>query len=83
MQVAMSGIKRKIEDNDPDYEDILLSQNSKRNKVEEHNGKLVCYVTPVLHVVTYRTPVFPRLVGLYYICVFQPEKLQYGRLKPS
>lgn len=35
----MSGIKRKIEDNDPDYEDILLAQNSKRNKVEEHNGK--------------------------------------------
>lgn len=38
----MSGIKRKIEDNDPDYEDILLAQNSKRNKVEEHNGKPVC-----------------------------------------
>ncbi|XP_011614731.2 YEATS domain-containing protein 2 isoform X2 [Takifugu rubripes] len=35
----MSGIKRKIEDNDPDYEDILLAQNSKRNKVEEHNAR--------------------------------------------
>lgn len=41
-QATMSGIKRKIEDNDPDYEDILLAQNSKRNKVEEHNGKVVC-----------------------------------------
>lgn len=45
----MSGIKRKIEDNDPDYEDILLSQNSKRNKVEEHNGKLVCLWTLTIH----------------------------------
>uniref|UniRef100_H3DCV2 YEATS domain-containing protein 2 n=1 Tax=Tetraodon nigroviridis TaxID=99883 RepID=H3DCV2_TETNG len=35
----MSGIKRKIEDGDPDYEDILLAQNSKRNKVEEHNAR--------------------------------------------
>lgn len=38
----MSGIKRKIEDNDPDYEDILLAQNSKRNKAEERNGKSMC-----------------------------------------
>lgn len=35
----MSGVKRKIEDNDPDYEDISLVQESKRNKVVEHNGK--------------------------------------------
>ncbi|KAM3604504.1 uncharacterized protein V6R79_011968 [Siganus canaliculatus] len=35
----MSGIKRKIEDNDPDYEDISLVQNSKRNKAEEHNAR--------------------------------------------
>lgn len=40
LQAAMSGIKRKIEGNDPDYEDILLAQNSKRNKAAEHNGKL-------------------------------------------
>lgn len=39
VKATMSGIKRKIEDNDPDYEDILLAQNSKRNKVEEYNGK--------------------------------------------
>lgn len=32
----MSGIKRKIEDNDPDYEDVSLVQNSKRNKAAEH-----------------------------------------------
>lgn len=36
----MSGIKRKIEGNDPDYEDISLALNSKRNKAAEHNGKL-------------------------------------------
>uniref|UniRef100_UPI003AADC286 YEATS domain-containing protein 2 n=1 Tax=Centroberyx gerrardi TaxID=166262 RepID=UPI003AADC286 len=35
----MSGIKRKIEDNDPDYEDISLVQESKRNKVAEHNAR--------------------------------------------
>ncbi|KAM4605561.1 YEATS domain-containing protein 2 [Polymixia lowei] len=35
----MSGIKRKIEDNDPDYEDISLVQESKRNKVVEHNAR--------------------------------------------
>lgn len=39
-EAAMSGIKRKIEGNDPDYEDILLAQNSKRNKAAEHNGEL-------------------------------------------
>lgn len=37
----MSGIKRKIEGNDPDYDDISLFQNSKRNKAAEHNGKCV------------------------------------------
>lgn len=37
----MSGLKRKIEDNDPDYEDILLIQNSKRNKAAEHNGEFM------------------------------------------
>ncbi|XP_041848439.1 YEATS domain-containing protein 2 isoform X2 [Melanotaenia boesemani] len=35
----MSGIKRKIEDNDPDYDDISLVQNSKRNKTAEHNAR--------------------------------------------
>ncbi|XP_034558405.1 YEATS domain-containing protein 2 [Notolabrus celidotus] len=35
----MSGIKRKIEGSDPDYEDILLIQNSKRNKAAEHNAR--------------------------------------------
>ncbi|XP_029929559.1 YEATS domain-containing protein 2 isoform X2 [Myripristis murdjan] len=35
----MSGVKRKIEDNDPDYEDISLVQESKRNKVVEHNAR--------------------------------------------
>lgn len=35
----MSGIKRKIEGNDPDYEDISLVQNSKRNKAAEHSGE--------------------------------------------
>ena len=48
----MSGIKRKIEDNDPDYEDISLVQESKRNKVVEHNGKiqLLAELGLVLHV---------------------------------
>uniref|UniRef100_UPI0037E7BD57 YEATS domain-containing protein 2 n=1 Tax=Semicossyphus pulcher TaxID=241346 RepID=UPI0037E7BD57 len=35
----MSGIKRKIEGNDPDYEDVSLVQNSKRNKTAEHNAR--------------------------------------------
>uniref|UniRef100_A0A8C2X419 YEATS domain-containing protein 2 n=1 Tax=Cyclopterus lumpus TaxID=8103 RepID=A0A8C2X419_CYCLU len=35
----MSGIKRKIEGNDPDYDDISLFQNSKRNKAAEHNAR--------------------------------------------
>uniref|UniRef100_A0A8D2ZGV7 YEATS domain-containing protein 2 n=1 Tax=Scophthalmus maximus TaxID=52904 RepID=A0A8D2ZGV7_SCOMX len=35
----MSGVKRKIEGNDPDYEDISLVQNSKRNKAVEHNAR--------------------------------------------
>eukprot|EP00064_Thunnus_orientalis_P011505 superscaffoldBa00001665_g11536 len=35
----MSGIKRKIEGSDPDYEDISLVQNSKRNKAAEHNAR--------------------------------------------
>ena len=39
----MSGIKRKIEDNDPDYEDISHIQESKRNKVVEHNGKVLLW----------------------------------------
>uniref|UniRef100_A0A3B4ALQ3 YEATS domain-containing protein 2 n=1 Tax=Periophthalmus magnuspinnatus TaxID=409849 RepID=A0A3B4ALQ3_9GOBI len=33
----MSGVKRKIEGNDPDYEDVSLVQNNKRNKADEHN----------------------------------------------
>lgn len=37
----MSGIKRKVEDNDPDYDDISLVQSNKRNKRAEHNGKLI------------------------------------------
>lgn len=39
-QAAMSGVKRKIEGNDPDYEDVSLVQNNKRNKADEHNGKV-------------------------------------------
>uniref|UniRef100_A0A665TIN2 YEATS domain-containing protein 2 n=1 Tax=Echeneis naucrates TaxID=173247 RepID=A0A665TIN2_ECHNA len=35
----MSGVKRKIEGNDPDYEDISLVQNSKRNKADEHSAR--------------------------------------------
>ncbi|XP_069013320.1 YEATS domain-containing protein 2 isoform X1 [Embiotoca jacksoni] len=35
----MSGIKRKIEGSDPDYEDISLVLNSKRNKAAEHNAR--------------------------------------------
>lgn len=35
----MSGVKRKIEGNDPDYEDISLVQNNKRSKAEEHNAR--------------------------------------------
>ncbi|KAM9790179.1 YEATS domain-containing protein 2 isoform 1-T1 [Syngnathus typhle] len=35
----MSGIKRKIEDGDPDYEDVALVQNSKRNKAAELNAR--------------------------------------------
>ncbi|XP_055084351.1 YEATS domain-containing protein 2 isoform X4 [Periophthalmus magnuspinnatus] len=35
----MSGVKRKIEGNDPDYEDVSLVQNNKRNKADEHNAR--------------------------------------------
>ncbi|XP_056149245.1 YEATS domain-containing protein 2 [Lampris incognitus] len=35
----MSGVKRKIEDNDPDYDDISLVQQNKRNKLVEHNAR--------------------------------------------
>uniref|UniRef100_A0A3Q3GD84 YEATS domain-containing protein 2 n=1 Tax=Labrus bergylta TaxID=56723 RepID=A0A3Q3GD84_9LABR len=35
----MSGVKRKIEGNDPDYDDISLVQNNKRNKAAEHNAR--------------------------------------------
>ncbi|CAN9502698.1 unnamed protein product [Ophioblennius macclurei] len=35
----MSGIKRKIQDNDPDYEEVSLVQSSKRNKAAEHNAR--------------------------------------------
>ncbi|XP_068557565.1 YEATS domain-containing protein 2 [Cebidichthys violaceus] len=35
----MSGVKRKIEGNDPDYDDISLVQNSKRNKAAEHDAR--------------------------------------------
>ncbi|KAM4556865.1 YEATS domain-containing protein 2 [Fundulus diaphanus] len=35
----MSGIKRKIEGNDPDYDDISLVQSNKRNKTAEHNAR--------------------------------------------
>lgn len=38
-QSIMSGIKRKIEDKDPDYEDISQVQENKRHKVVEQNGK--------------------------------------------
>ncbi|XP_066565921.1 YEATS domain-containing protein 2 isoform X2 [Amia ocellicauda] len=35
----MSGIKRKIEDKDPDYEDISVVQESKRHKAAEQNAR--------------------------------------------
>nr|XP_046264608.1 YEATS domain-containing protein 2 isoform X2 [Scatophagus argus] len=35
----MSGIKRKIEGNDPDYEDISVVRNSKRSKAVEQNAR--------------------------------------------
>nr|XP_057922379.1 YEATS domain-containing protein 2 isoform X3 [Doryrhamphus excisus] len=35
----MSGVKRKIEDGDPDYEDVSLIQNSKRNKAAELSAR--------------------------------------------
>ncbi|KAM9845226.1 YEATS domain-containing protein 2 [Aulostomus maculatus] len=35
----MSGMKRKIEGSDPDYEDISLVQNSKRNKAAEYSAR--------------------------------------------
>ncbi|XP_031415344.1 YEATS domain-containing protein 2 isoform X1 [Clupea harengus] len=35
----MSGIKRKIEDNDPDYEDISQVHENKRNKLVEQNAR--------------------------------------------
>lgn len=68
----MSGVKRKIEDNDPDYEDILLARNSKRNKVEEHNGKAGLN-SPVLQAWMCETPVssmgFPGW-WIYFISAF-------------
>lgn len=41
----MSGLKRKIEDNDPDYEDISLIQSNKRNKAAEHDGECMLWST--------------------------------------
>ncbi|KAM9790025.1 YEATS domain-containing protein 2 [Neosynchiropus ocellatus] len=35
----MSGVKRKIEGNDPDYEDVSLIQSSKRNKAAECSAR--------------------------------------------
>ncbi|KAK2900581.1 hypothetical protein Q8A67_008696 [Cirrhinus molitorella] len=35
----MSGVKRKIEDKDPDYEDITQVQENKRSKVAEQNAR--------------------------------------------
>ncbi|KAJ8389558.1 hypothetical protein AAFF_G00117950 [Aldrovandia affinis] len=35
----MSGIKRRIEDKDPDYEDISVVHQNKRHKVLEHNAR--------------------------------------------
>nr|XP_019965896.1 PREDICTED: YEATS domain-containing protein 2 isoform X2 [Paralichthys olivaceus] len=35
----MSGVKRKIEGNDPDYEDVSLVQSTKRNKAAEHDAR--------------------------------------------
>ncbi|XP_038129231.1 YEATS domain-containing protein 2 isoform X2 [Cyprinodon tularosa] len=35
----MSGIKRKIEGSDPDYDEISLVQSNKRNKTAEHNAR--------------------------------------------
>lgn len=51
----MSGIKRKIEGNDPDYEDISLVQDSKRNKAAVFSGKTILFwiCTPALHVVRF------------------------------
>lgn len=97
LQVDMSGIKRKIEGNDPDYEDISLAQNSKRNKATEHNGKMsLCSepweITPALalHVMTAMDKLYSicdpcalilSFILFYFIC--QLEKQQSGRLKPS
>lgn len=36
----MSGVKRKIEDKDPDYEDIAQVLENKRSKVVEQNGTI-------------------------------------------
>lgn len=41
LQANMSGMKRKIEGNDPDYDDISLVQSNKRNKTAEHDGELI------------------------------------------
>ncbi len=71
----MSGVKRKIEDKDPDYEDITQVQENKRSKVVEQNGKtrFLTVMFSIIHVV-------------FLICLFdfyQPVKLQCRRLKQS
>ncbi len=49
----MSGVKRKIEDKDPDYEDITQVQENKRSKVVEQNGKtrFLTVMFSIIHVV--------------------------------
>lgn len=82
----MSGIKRKIEGNDPDYEDISLAQNSKRNKAAEHDGKMsLCseprHSTPALY--NNYTVNSDIMSYIFFPLLFQPEKQQCARLKPS
>ena len=42
-KTTMSGIKRKIEDNDPDYEDVSQVHENKRNKLVEQNGNHLAF----------------------------------------
>lgn len=72
----MSGIKRKIEGNDPDYEDISLAQNSKRNKAAEHDGKMsLCSEprdsTPALY--NSYTVNSDIMSYIFFLCFFSPR----------
>jgi len=78
----MSGIKRKIEGNDPDYDDISLFQNSKRNKAAEHNGK--CVFRSLRRYICFSYIIVIRdFFKRVFLLFCQPEKQQYRRLRPS